>query len=156
LVSGQRDLRRPGRGAPLRALSVPRAFGARRDGESLQGPVPADATPDGEVSRGPLPDRRRSSGYSRQFLCCISRNRKRRPLLMFSLPSLAVRREDDETIVRFIDLDRLDEYNSEVAGQQLCRLAERLSRTRLVLDLTSIRFMTSSGLGKLVALNRKM
>ena len=75
---------------------------------------------------------------------------------MFSLPSLAVRREDDETIVRFIDLDRLDEYNSEVAGQQLCRLAERLSRTRLVLDLTSIRFMTSSGLGKLVALNRKM
>ena len=75
---------------------------------------------------------------------------------MFSLPSLAVRREDDETIVRFADLDRLDEYNSEAAGQQLCRLADGLPHCRLVLDLANINYVTSSGLGQLLTLNHKV
>ena len=75
---------------------------------------------------------------------------------MFPLSCLEIRHRDDETRVRFPGIDRLDEANSEVPGQELCLLAEGLPGTRLVLDLTGIRFMTSSGLGKLVALNRKM
>src|SRR5439155_22233025 len=65
-------------------------------------------------------------------------------------------RQHDETFVRFVDLDRLDEYNSEAAGQELCHLADGLPCCRLVLDLANINFATSSGLGRLVALNRRV
>src|SRR5262245_3042375 len=66
---------------------------------------------------------------------------------------LEVRRQGDETFVRIADLARLDEYNSHTPGEELARLAQDTPRTRFVLDLTNIRYMSSAGLGKLVALN---
>jgi anti-sigma B factor antagonist len=75
---------------------------------------------------------------------------------MSDLLSLEVRRQGDATFVRFADLDRLDEYNSHASGEELCRLAESLPRCRLVLDLANIRYATSSALGQLVALNRRV
>jgi len=75
---------------------------------------------------------------------------------MPTLPCLEVCRQGDETFVRFVDLDRLDEYNSHAPGEELVRLAEDTPRARLVLDLGNIRYVSSSGLGKLVALNRKV
>jgi anti-sigma B factor antagonist len=75
---------------------------------------------------------------------------------MSHLPSLEVRRQGDETFVRFADLDRLDECTSHASGEELCRLVESLPRARLVLDLANIRFATSSALGQLVALNRRV
>jgi anti-sigma B factor antagonist len=71
---------------------------------------------------------------------------------MSPLSCLEVRRQDGETRIRFPGLDRLDEANSE----ELCRLAEKLAGTRLVLDLTGVRLVASSALGRLVALNRKV
>jgi anti-sigma B factor antagonist len=68
---------------------------------------------------------------------------------------LEVRRQDGETRIRFRGLDRLDEANSEILSKEWCRLAEKLAGTRLVLDLTGIRLVTSSALGRLVALHRK-
>ena len=75
---------------------------------------------------------------------------------MYSLSCLEICRHGGEARIRFTGIDRLDEANSEIPGQELCRLAERLPGTRLVLDLTGIRFVTSSALGRLVALNRKV
>src|SRR5947209_13548428 len=75
---------------------------------------------------------------------------------MPSLPYLQVRRQGDETFARFVDLDRLDEYNSDASGEELDRLAQDAPHTRLVLDLGNILYTSSSGLGNLVALHRKV
>ena len=69
--------------------------------------------------------------------------------------SLRVRRQGDQTFVRFAGLDHLDEYNSYAASEELSRLAETTSRA-LVLDLGNIRFVTGSALGRLVALSRRV
>ena len=75
---------------------------------------------------------------------------------MSSRSCLEIRRQDGETRIRFTGLDRLDEANSEAPGKELSHLAEQLSGTRLVLDLSGIRFVTSSALGRLVALSRRV
>ena len=49
---------------------------------------------------------------------------------MPSLPYLQVRRQGDETFARFVDLDRLDEYNSDASGEELDRLAQDAPHTR--------------------------
>src|SRR5262245_38579098 len=71
-------------------------------------------------------------------------------------PRLEVRHESDGTVVRFADLDRLDESNSHASREELFRLADGLPRCCLVLDLGNIRFVASAGLGLLLALNRRL
>ena len=70
-------------------------------------------------------------------------------------PSPEVCRRGDRTVVRLPGLDRLDESNSHEVGRELARLVEGLGRPRLVLDLAGIRYVSSTGLGQLVALSRK-
>ncbi len=71
-------------------------------------------------------------------------------------PCLEVRHEGDGTVVRFAGLDRLDESNSHAPREELSRLADGLPRCRLVLDMDNILFVTSAGLGLLLALNRRV
>lgn len=73
-----------------------------------------------------------------------------------SAPCLAVHAGDGQTIVRFDNLDSLNESNSEPIGQQLTAVAEDASGTTLVLDFNPIRFVTSTALGKLVSLHKKV
>jgi anti-anti-sigma factor len=75
---------------------------------------------------------------------------------MYPRPCLEVRRQGDKTFIRFAGLDRLDEYNSHVPGEELARLAKDSPCARFVLDLANIRFVTGSALGRLVGLNRKV
>ncbi len=71
-------------------------------------------------------------------------------------PLWEVHSHGEDTVVRFTGCDRLDEYNSEDVGRQLLRLVEETPGPRLVLDLAGIRYLTSTALGKLVSLNRKV
>ena len=75
---------------------------------------------------------------------------------MLAMPNLEVRRQGDKTFIRFAGLDRLDEYNSHVPGEELALLAKHNPCARFVLDLANIRFITGSALGRLVGLNRKV
>jgi anti-anti-sigma factor len=75
---------------------------------------------------------------------------------MLPQPSLQVRRQGDETIIRFVDLDRLDGYNSHALAEELACLAEDTPCARIVLVLGNIEYTSGSGLGTLLALNRKV
>src|SRR5262249_14273489 len=71
-------------------------------------------------------------------------------------PSLEVRRQGDQAVVCFAGLDRLDEYNSDNVGKELSQLVEGLERPRVALDLRNIHYVTSTALGKLIGLNKKV
>jgi anti-anti-sigma factor len=71
-------------------------------------------------------------------------------------PSLQVHRHADHTVLRVNGCDALDEYNSPVFGEQLSALPEVSVGERLLLDLQSIRYVSSTGLGALVAFNRRV
>ena len=49
-----------------------------------------------------------------------------------------------------------DEENIEQLGQELFSLVEQANWLKLVLDLTSVEYLTSSVLGKLITLHRKL
>jgi anti-anti-sigma factor len=71
-------------------------------------------------------------------------------------PSLEIRNLDERTIVRIIGCDSLNEYNSHEVGQQLAGLIEQRALRVLDLDLSGIRYATSTILGKFVGLNRAL
>jgi anti-anti-sigma factor len=66
------------------------------------------------------------------------------------------RHEGTRTAARFIGCDSLNEYNTDAVGEQLSHLIEGRTRPQLHLDLVGIRYVSSSALGKLLALNRKV
>ncbi len=74
----------------------------------------------------------------------------------FPLPALEILEAEDRTVVRIVGCDSLNEYNSHDVGQQLSGLVEGRSLRELILDLTGIRYATSSILGKFVGLNRSL
>lgn len=49
-----------------------------------------------------------------------------------------------------------DEINLDECGQQLFDLVEQQGFRKLVVNLRNVQYMTSSGIGKLIALHRKM
>jgi anti-sigma B factor antagonist len=70
-----------------------------------------------------------------------------------------LRSEDvgEDTRVYFTGRDvSLDETNTEVIGEQLSRLVEEKGRIRLVLDMGNVTYLTSSSLGMLLHLHRKL
>jgi anti-sigma B factor antagonist len=70
------------------------------------------------------------------------------------LPALDVRDFEDRTVVRLVNCDSLNEFNSESVGKQLRDLVEARETLCLILDLNGIRYATSTALGQLVGLNR--
>jgi anti-anti-sigma factor len=62
---------------------------------------------------------------------------------------------DDVTLVR-LTTARFEDGNVESIGQELADLVDRLGRHRLHLDLGEVQFVSSVGLAKLLALNRKV
>jgi anti-sigma B factor antagonist len=70
------------------------------------------------------------------------------------LPALDVRDFEDRTVVRLVNCDSLNEFNSESVGKQLLDLVEERAALCLILDLHGIRYATSTALGQLVGLNR--
>jgi anti-sigma B factor antagonist len=68
---------------------------------------------------------------------------------------LRVRAEGDDTVVRLLP-GALGEPHVEEAGEELLRLAAELYRPRLRLDLGGVRYLGSTGLGKLLVLLKRV
>ena len=70
-------------------------------------------------------------------------------------PLVHARKAEDVTLATVLTPD-LNEANVEDLGEELFRLVEGVARPRLRLDLAQVRFLTSTVLGKLVALHKRV
>src|SRR5262249_21753040 len=71
-------------------------------------------------------------------------------------PRLEVRDQGDLTVVHFPARTGLNEQNTHIIGEQLFGLVDRPGRRTLLLDLGNVEYLTSTTLGKLVALPKKL
>lgn len=81
------------------------------------------------------------------------------PLSDFESKFFEHRQDDsaqDVTIVRILMSHMTDEDNIEVFGLDLCALVEQYNCTRVIIDAEKIEYVTSSVLGKLITLHRKL
>lgn len=62
----------------------------------------------------------------------------------------------DVTVVRFVDRKILDEANIQELGQELFGLVEDPNRKNFLLNFSSVEFLSSAALGKLITLDRKV
>jgi anti-sigma B factor antagonist len=60
------------------------------------------------------------------------------------------------TVVRFVDRKILDEANIQELGQELFHLIEDENRRNLLLNFSSVEFLSSAALGKLITLDKKV
>ena len=75
---------------------------------------------------------------------------------MVSHRRLQVSEVGEVTVVRFIDRKILDEANIQELGQELFQLVEDDNRKRLLLNFSSVEFLSSAALGKLITLDKKV
>lgn len=69
---------------------------------------------------------------------------------------LQVSQVGDVTVVRFVDRKILDEANIQELGQELFRLVETDQSGKLLLNFSSVEFLSSAALGKLITLDKKV
>jgi anti-sigma B factor antagonist len=69
---------------------------------------------------------------------------------------LQVSQQGNVTVVRFVDRKILDEANIQELGQELFRLVETEHHERLLLNFSSVEFLSSAALGKLITLDKKV
>jgi anti-anti-sigma factor len=62
----------------------------------------------------------------------------------------------DVTVVRFVDRKILDEANIQRLGEELYQLVEQEGKLKLLLNFTSVDFLSSAALGKLISLDKKV
>jgi anti-sigma B factor antagonist len=61
----------------------------------------------------------------------------------------------DVTVVRFEDVQLLNDEQIQAAGKELFALVEEHGRSKLLLDLGNIEYLASAVLGKFITLNKK-
>src|SRR5579884_171326 len=71
-------------------------------------------------------------------------------------PRLEVGHVAESLVVRVAGCDNVDEETIPFIREQLLDLADRPGPTRLLLDLGGVRFLSSSGLGLLVGLHKRL
>jgi anti-sigma B factor antagonist len=69
---------------------------------------------------------------------------------------LDVNEVGDVTVVRFRDHKIIEDINIQELGQEMFRLVETDGRHRLLLDFSTVDFLSSAALGKLITLDKKM
>ena len=69
---------------------------------------------------------------------------------------LDVNEVGDVTVVRFNDKKIVEDINIEELGRELFRLIEEDKRKKLLLNFSSVDFLSSSALGKLITLEKKV
>jgi anti-sigma B factor antagonist len=69
---------------------------------------------------------------------------------------LDVNEVGDVTVVRFKDRRILDETSIQELGQELFQLVEEYGRKKLLLNFSSVEFLSSAALGKLITLDKKV
>ena len=62
----------------------------------------------------------------------------------------------DVTVVRFVDRKILDEVNIQEMGQELFHLIDDDDHKNLLLNFSSVEFLSSAALGKLITLDKKV
>jgi anti-sigma B factor antagonist len=62
----------------------------------------------------------------------------------------------DVSVVRFMDRKILDEANIQELGQELFQLVEDDNRKNLLLNFSTVEFLSSAALGKLITLDKKV
>lgn len=60
------------------------------------------------------------------------------------------------TVVRFVDRKILDEANIQELGQEMFNLVEKDKRNKILLNFSSVEFLSSAALGKLIQLDKKV
>ena len=70
------------------------------------------------------------------------------------LRRLEVSEVGDVTVVRFVDRKILDESNIQELGEELFQLVDEEKRKKLLLNFTSVGFLSSAALGKLIMLEQ--
>ena len=69
---------------------------------------------------------------------------------------LDVNEVGDVTVVRFKDKKIVEDINIEELGRELFQLVEQDNRKKLLLNFSSVDFLSSSALGKLITLEKKV
>ena len=69
---------------------------------------------------------------------------------------LSVSEVGDVTVVRFVDQKILDEAKIQQLGQELFELVETDGCGKIRLNFTSVEFISSAALGKLITLDKKV
>jgi anti-sigma B factor antagonist len=80
----------------------------------------------------------------------------RRSLLMSTYERLDIDQVGDVTVVRFRDHKIVEDVNIQQLGQEMFRLVETDHHDKLLLDFSSVGFLSSAALGKLITLDKKM
>jgi len=62
----------------------------------------------------------------------------------------------DVTVVRFRDHKIVEDINIQELGQEMFRLVEVEKRDKLLLNFSTVDFLSSAALGKLITLDKKM
>lgn len=73
-----------------------------------------------------------------------------------SPPALEVHHHADRTVLRIVGCDTFDEFNSPALEEQLSLLPQVTAGDSLLLDLGEVRYVSSAGLGALIAFHRKV
>jgi anti-sigma B factor antagonist len=69
---------------------------------------------------------------------------------------ITVDTKGEHTIVRFRDADILDQINIHEMGKELYAVVENSPGLKLVVDFEGVQYLSSSALGKLITLKRKV
>ncbi len=71
-------------------------------------------------------------------------------------PALQITQRDDVTVVELTERKILDEININQIGEQLYSLVTRQAEPKLILDFSNVSHMSSSALGMLITLLKRV
>jgi anti-sigma B factor antagonist len=69
---------------------------------------------------------------------------------------LVIRQQGGVTVVGFLTPSMLDQSNVAAVGTELMELVEARNRKRMLIDFTGVKYLSSSLLGKLIALHKRL
>jgi len=69
---------------------------------------------------------------------------------------IAVEQKGDYTVIRFREADILDQVNIHEMGREMYALVEDSPGIKLIVDFEGVEYLSSSALGKLITLKRKV
>jgi anti-sigma B factor antagonist len=75
---------------------------------------------------------------------------------MAELRRLEVNRVGEVTVVRFRDRKIVEDLSIQELGQEMFQLIDLESRDKLLLNFSTVDFLSSAALGKLITLDKKM
>jgi anti-sigma B factor antagonist len=78
------------------------------------------------------------------------------PLSDFHPKYLTIEERDDVVRVRFTDQHLTDEANIEEISRELFSIVDQFGKRKIILDLEGMKLITSSVLGKMITLHRRL